>query len=137
MIINLNGLEWNLADLVLPVTCWQVVLVTESLASDSAPSASSEQDGAVSSVGSMDSSPVSSPPVEPVGLRADAQNRATGPPQEVGVDVISLEQHGSTNMQCTMHIECRRRAEIPKVQMRHYIVLRVCCSVPSVFMNNT
>lgn len=70
--------------------------MTESLASDSAPSASSDQDGAVSSVVSMvsmDSCPVASPGVEAVGLRTDVQDkdRATGPPQEVGIDAISLK----------------------------------------------
>ena len=63
--------------------------MAESLASDSGPSASSEQDGAVSSLGSIESSPVSSTPVEPAVSRADGQNGATGPPQEVGVDVIT------------------------------------------------
>lgn len=122
MLNLLTWLEWSLIDSLLSVAYWQVVLVTESLASDSAPSASSEQDGVVSSVGSMDSSPVSSPPVEPVGLLADVQNRATGPPQEVGVDAISLEQHALTNMQCTMNIECLHIAEVPKVLMPYYFV---------------
>lgn len=80
-----------------------MVLVTESLASDSAPSASSVQDGqdcgdgAASSLGSMEGSVLaaSSPPVEPV--------RASGPPQEVGVNGYSFNLQPRCNKTCNKH----------------------------------